>query len=57
MIFSIYIAQINMQKDMMKCALATHEDQKRKIIYKIEYMGFFIPHVLVCSRNGVATKR
>ena len=57
MIFSIYIAQINMQKDMMKCALATYEDQKRKIIYKIEYMGFFIPHVLVCSRNGVATKR
>ena len=36
MIFNIYIAQINMLKDMMKCALAIHEDQKRKIIYKIE---------------------
>ena len=36
MIFNIYIAQINMQKDMMKCALAYMKDQKRKIIYKIE---------------------
>ena len=30
MIFNIYIAQINMQKDMMKCALAIHERPEEK---------------------------
>ena len=30
MIFNIYIAQINMLKDMMKCALAIHERSEEK---------------------------
>ena len=30
MIFNIYIAQINMQKDMMKCALAIQERPEEK---------------------------